>query len=1028
MNLKSTLLRSALTVLFAASALMVYAQNFTVTGVVTSEEGEPLIGATVLVKNTPTGTVTDFNGSYSIQAPSEASILIFSYVGYQTQEVAIGANREIDVTLVPASGLLEEVVVVGYGTQEKQDVTGAISSVKGEEVQNLPVIGASQAIQGRAAGVQVVRNGGAPGEGGSIRIRGTGTVNNADPLIVVDGVPLAFGSINDINPNDIESIEILKDASASAIYGQRAANGVVIITTKRGGYNEKVGVSLNAYTGISNINSRIDVLDAPTLAELKRERYLNDGLEVEAIWEDPAFQVQRTNWQDELFRTGVTQNYDFTVSGGSERSSFAVTGGYFSEEGTIDNSFFDRYYARINSEHKVSSWLTIGQNLQLTRQSGNFLGTNSAQSGLIWSAIRFHPGLPVIVTEPLPGHEIGQYGSSQVSGEFGDINNPIFTVEVDSDEERINTRLLGNLYAEVQIVDGLKFRANFALDGSIFDRKEFFPIIDTQIRARSRNELVQQYREAYSLLGEYFLTYDKVFGGKHAVNVVAGYTAQQFNFKDVEAVRLDFNNEDPDQRYLSAGNTINNAAGGRSENSLLSAFGRLNYAFAEKYLFSATFRADGSSRFAEDNRWGYFPAFSAGWRLSRESFIQDIGLISFLQLNAGWGQLGNQNVADLQYLALISGNRRYSFGGQEVVGVWQSRVPNPNISWETAEILNIGLELGLLDNRIFGSFNYFIKDTKDMLLAPPTVGTIGRANVPDQNVGELRNQGLEMELGYRNATGPLTFSLSGNATFLNNEVTALFDGNSLASRTYGRPNQEIARTFEGESIATFFGWRTNGLYQNQSEIDNDPNIANDARRQDGLIQPGDVRFLDLNGDGLIDSEDRTIIGNPHPDVTYGLNATFGYKGFDLNLFFLGVAGVDLYNADRMQGIDPTYPFNLYAETVNRWTGEGTSNSIPRMTTRRDNLNYRTSDLFIESGDFLRLKNLTLGYTLPSELTQNIGISRLRFYVTGQNVFTITGYSGLDPELGYVDGNLQLNVDYAQYPQAQTWIFGLTAGF
>lgn len=1031
MNNGFTLRRLFPTLLLVAGiALTGFAQNFNITGKVTDPEGEPLIGASVVVEGAQGGTVTDIDGNYQLNTNAKEGVLVVSYVGYQTKQVQINGRAQIDIVMETGSSLLDEVVVVGYGTQEKEDVTGSISSVKGKDLKNLPVIGASQALQGRAAGVQVVRNGGAPGSGGSIRIRGTGTVNNANPLVVVDGVPLAYGSINDINPNDIESIEVLKDASSSAIYGQRAANGVILVTTKRGGFNERTTVTLNAYAGISNVSNRIDVLDAPTLTAIKQEAYQNDGLDVPEIWNDPAFQVQRTNWQDELFETGLTQNYDFTISGGSERTSFAFTGGYFSEDGTIDNSFFDRYYARINSTFKVTDWLTVGENLQITRQEGNFLNTNSAQSGLIWSAIRFHPGLPVIVNQPLPGHEIGQYGSSQVSGEFGDINNPIFTKDIE-DDIAVNNRLLGNVFAEVELLEGLKLRGNFAADAALFDRTEFFPIIDQQIRARDRNGLERSYSESYSLLGEYFLSYDRVFANVHKVNLVGGYTAQQFVSENFFAERLDFPNEDPDQRFLNAGNTISGASGTREEFSLLSGFARLNYAYDGRYLLTATVRRDGSSRFAPDNRWGTFPAVSAGWRISREKFFENVNGISFLKLTGGWGQLGNQEVANLQYLALVASGRRYAFGADgrtQVVGASLSRIPNENISWETAEMLNFGLEIGLLENRLFGTFNYFIKDTKDMLLAPPTVGTIGRTDVPDQNVGELRNQGLEMELSFRGSKGDFTYNLSGNAAFIETEVTKLFDGNFLASRFYGRPNQEIARTFEGEPIGTFFGWRTDGLYQNEGEIANDPNIANDPRREAGLIQPGDVRFVDLNNDGIIDDEDRTIIGDPTPDVTYGLNAGFGYKGFDLNLFFLGVAGVDIYNADRMQGLDASYPFNLYDEAENRWTSEGTSNSIPRATVNRDNLNFRTSDLFVENGSFLRLKNLTLGYTLPASVTQSIGMTDLRFYVTGQNVFTITDYSGLDPELGYVDGNLQRNVDYAQYPQAQTWVFGLTAGF
>lgn len=1031
MNLSSWFIKRIGTLSFLFFALQGMLEGQAVSGLVIDDTGQPLIGVTVTVDGTTTGTITDVDGTYNLNVSGADPILVFSYIGYNTMRVAVAGRNEIDVTLQQSTTILNEVVVIGYGTQEKEDVTGAVSSIKGDQVKNLPVSSAAQALQGRAAGVSVVRNGGAPGDQGSIRIRGTGTVNDANPLIVVDGVPLTYGSLSDINPNDIASIEVLKDASSSAIYGQRAANGVVIVTTKKGGFNSPTTVSFNAYRGVSTVSNRIDVLTAGELATVKREAYQNSGIDVPAIWSESAFQVQRTNWQDELFQTGTTQNYDFTISGGGESSNFAFTGGYYNEEGTISTSKFDRYYGRINSTFKVTNWLTIGENVQLTRQQGNFVNTNSAQTGIVWSAIRFHPGLPTIVNEALPGHRIGQYGSSQVSGEFGDINNPIFTLDTE-DAQDINNRFLGNIFAEIEFMPGLKLKGNFAADASYFDRTQFFPIIDEQIRARSRNSLNRSYSESYSLLGEYFLTYDKTFNDVHGLQAVVGYTAQQSQSESIFASRLDFTNEDEAQRFLNAGNTINNASGTREEFSLLSAFARVNYDYDGRYLLSATFRRDGSSRFAPDNRWGNFPAFSLGWRLSREKFFENVGAISFLKVTGGWGQLGNQSVANLQYLALVSSGRRYAFGldgSEQVVGSSLSRIPNENISWETSEMLNFGLEIGMMDNRLFGTFNYFIKDTKDMLLAPPTVGTIGRTSIPDQNVGALRNKGLEMELSYRNrAGGGLTYSISGNAAFIKNEVTTLFNGSFLASRFYGRPNQEISRTFEGEPIGTFYGWQTNGLYQSQSEINSDPGLANDPRREAGLIQPGDVQFVDRNNDGLIDDRDRTIIGDPNPTLTYGLNTTLGYKGFDMGIFFLGVAGVDIYNADRMQGLDASYPFNLYDDVLERWSGQGTSNSIPRATVDRNNLNYRTSDLFVESGSFLRLKNLTLGYTLPSASLESIGMRNLRFYITGQNVFTVTGYSGLDPELGYVDGNLQRNVDYAQYPQAQSWVFGLTAQF
>lgn len=980
--------------------------------VIDADDGRPLPGANVAVKQTTIGTSTDNEGNYQLTAPSPSDTLVFSFIGYQSREVPIAGRSTIDVELRSAVGELEGVVVVGYGTQRQTEVTGSIASVGGAQFENEPVTDISAALQGRASGVEVVRNGGSPARDASIRIRGTGTVNDASPLIVIDGVPAPEGSINDVDPEIIESVEVLKDASSAAIYGNRAANGVVLITTKRGGFGQDLTVSFSASAGMSSPVKTIDVLEAPELAELKRERYANDGLPVNAIWQVDSLQVQRTNWQDELLDRGSIQDYNLSVQGGSERSTYYVAGSYVTEEGMMKSSFFERYGLKINSDHRIGEVLQVRQNLLLSRTKANDLNTLSAQSGVLWSAIRFHPGLPV----QWPG---GSYSSSQVSGEFGDINNPIFTVDTE-DENTKRNRLLGNVEAELDLVEGLSLKANVGLDYETSNYYNFDIIIDEQIRANSRNELNRNYSETYSILSELSLNYNSTFAG-HSIDAFGAFSVQTFDTDVIGADRLDFTNEAVSQRVLSAGNTIAGASGTRSDDGLQSYIGRVNYSYQSKYLLTTSFRIDGSSRFAEENRWGYFPATSVGWRVSEERFFERLSPgVSNLKLTAGWGRSGNQSVARLQYLGLFGQESRYSIGGQRVTGVNLTRLPNPNITWEVAEMTNVGLDMGFYDNRLQARVEYFVKDTEDMLLAPPTVGSVGTAAQPDINVGSVRNQGLELQLSYERALGEVDLNVSGNASFIRNEVLSINE-EFLASRRYGRPNQELARTFEGEPIATFYGWRTDGLYQNQGEIDADPYLANDPRRGD--IQPGDVRFVDLNGDGSIDGDDRTIIGSPHPDVTYGFNIDAGYRSFDLTFFFVGAVGVDIFNADRMQGLDPTYPFNYYEETKNRWRGEGTSNSIPRMTTRRTNLNHRASDLWVEPGDFLRLKTLTLGYSMPQGLLSRVGARAVRFYVTGQNVFTITPYSGMDPELGYTDGNLQRNVDFAQYPQSRTWTIG-----
>ncbi|QJD79319.1 SusC/RagA family TonB-linked outer membrane protein [Spirosoma rhododendri] len=1001
----------------------------TVRGRVTGDDGQGIPGVSIVLKGTNTGTVTNTDGDYSLTVPDANGTLVFSFIGYTSQEVPVNNRASINVTLKNDIQQLGEVVVVGYGTQEKKDVTGAISAVKGADIQNLPSGGAQQALQGRAAGVNVVRNGGAPGNAGSIRIRGLGTVNNADPLIVIDGVPA--GSMNDVNPNDIESIDVLKDASASAIYGTRAANGVVLITTKRGRFDDKLRFTVNGYTGVSNRIKTLPVLDAPTLAAIKREAYTNDGLTVPAIWQDTQYQTQQTNWQDQILRQGTTQNLDVALRGGGKYSSFAISGGYYNETGIIGNSYYKRYTFRINSDHKITERLKIGQNLQFTNTHDNAPNTLSAQDGLLWSAIRFHPGLPVMNAD-------GTYSTTQGKGAFGDINNPQYTIDT-QDKDNARNRLLGSVTGEFEIVKGLKARANLALDATFTNTREFGVKITDQYRTNQYNQLTLTNDKYWAFLQEYFLSYDKSFG-QHTVGLVGGYTSQTFNDLYSGTRGRDFASEDADLRYMRYAGSIvaigNGQDGGRSYDALQSVFGRGTYAYKDRYLLTATFRADGSSKFAPGNKWGYFPAFSLGWRISDEPFFKNaLSTISNLKLTGGWGQLGNQNISSLQYLALINSNYRYSFGDQNTSGSAQGRLANANIGWETAEMSNFGLDAGFLQNRLQASINYFIKDTKNMLLSPPSLGTLGRASIPDQNVGQLRNQGLELELSYQQKVGDLTLSVSGNATFIKNRITKLLTpGSFLGSQTYGRTDQEITRSYEGYAYGTFYGWRTNGLYQTQGEIDADPALAKDPRRTQGLIHPGDVRFQDLNGDGVIDNNDRTILGSPQPKVTYGLNTGLTYKGFDFTLFFLGQGGVDIYNADRMQGLDASYSFNLYADETNRWTGPNTSNSIPRVSINNSNRNFRTSDLFIERGDFLRLKNLTLGYTIPKPLMNRLGLSQARIYVTGQNVLTFTKYSGLNPELGFADGDrsqgqyAQQNVDYAQYPQARTFTLGATLAF
>ncbi|SEB04833.1 TonB-linked outer membrane protein, SusC/RagA family [Pedobacter hartonius] len=1000
--------------------------QITVKGKVVDKKGETLIGVSVKLQGTNIGATTNATGEFSIKAPDNG-VLEISYIGYEKQIVQIGGQTNLTITMVETNANLNEVVVVGYGTTKKVDVTGSIASVKGSDIQNLPVSSVTQALDGRASGVNIVRNDGSPGAASSIRIRGTGTINDANPLVVIDGVPSSNpDALSDVNPNDIASVEILKDASSSAIYGTRAANGVVLVTTKRGTYSQKLTTTINAYTGISNTTKYIDLLTAPDLYTLKRERYTNDNVAIEAPWNDPYYSTQRTDWQKAILKTGKVNNADISIQGGNEASTYYFSSSYYDEKGIIDKAYFKRFSTRINSEHKLKPWIKVGQNLQLTYGESNSFDNYSSQTGLLFSALRFNPAIPAV-------NDDGTFGTSKAfANQLGDINNPYATIQ-ENDAYSRKYRAIANVFAEIPIYKDLKFRANYGFDGTI-GRGYQFNILDVnQARQTTNSQLTQSETETYSNLLDLFLTYDKTIKKSH-ITFTGGYSAQNFRGSNFSAARIGYDNVTTAQRVLSQGNNLLAATGTADDpTGLQSVFGRAFYDYDGRFLATLTFRADGSSRFAPGHQWGYFPAFSVGWRISNEAFMKDITWISNLKLTGGWGELGNQNVAPFQYISSVVvgnqyGTNGYTFGGAGANGAAITKTANPNITWERAAMTNISLEAGFLKNKLNTSFTYFDKNTNDMLIPAVQVGTAGLLVAPDQNIANMNNHGVEVEINY-NGGNELKYSFGGNASFISNKVTKLYGPNAfIGSVVYGRSSQEISRTYEGQPIASFYGWKTNGLYQTQAEIDSDPALANDSRKSG--IKPGDVRFQDINGDGLIDGKDRTNLGNPNPKATVGFQTTLAYKGFDLAANFTGTFGVSLYNADRMQGIDPTYSFNLYAETLNRWTGPGTSNTIPRMTLDRTNDNYRTSDLFVESGNYFSLKNLTIGYTIPGTLTKKTTLNSLRFYVTGQNLFMITNYSGYTPELGYTDNslprrNVQRGVDVAQYPSVRSFTFGLT---
>ena len=1013
-----------------------------VSGVVRDENNLPLEGASVVVKKSGAGTSTNKQGKFELNVPDGEFELEFSFVGYKTVLKTFAAGSSISniaITLQQsvAAGITDA-VVVGYGTQRKRDLTGSISTIKGDDFKNLPVSNAAQALQGRASGVDIVRSDGAPGAGYSIRIRGTGTINNADPLVVIDGVP--SGGLNDVNPNDIASIEILKDASSSAIYGSRAANGVVLVTTKKGSYGDQLKTSVNVYTGNSNAMKYLNLLTAPELAGLKKEAFSNDGSPVPAIWQDASYASQRTDWQKSLFGPGKTTNADISLRGGSAKSKYSISGNYFDDKGIIVNSFFRRVSGSFNSEHKLGSRIRVGENFLYSYTNGNTPDTRSTQTGLVWSALRFNPAIPVHNPD-------GTWGSSKADNELGDSNNPVFTAS-NVDSKNQNRRILANAYAEVDIVKGLMLKVNYALDQSLYDGYNFDIATPNQTRVNSLATLTQSHSEGTSWLQEIFLNYNTQIKKSHNISLTGGYSAQNFGGYSYNAARRGYPDPANDHRILDNGSSSNQYSSGSGNGApsagLQSYFVRGNYSYLGKYLLTATMRADGSSKFLPGKQWGYFPAFSAGWRISDESFfIDQKSFINTLKLTGGWGQLGNQNIADFQYLAIIragGGSTIYSYGtaGNVADGSYVVSLANPNITWERAVMTNISLDFGLLNNHLTGTLTWFNKNTKDMLIPYSLVENYGansslsygsgNITIPDQNIGTLNNKGIEFDLNYQNKVGKLNYSIGGNAAFVKNKVTLLYGTKSdyIGSALYGRESLETSRTYEGQPIASFYGFKTKGIYQNQGEIDKDPNIANDGNKAN--IKPGDVRFADQNGDGIINDKDRVNLGNPNPSVVMGIHGGLSYNNFDFSFSFAGAFGFKLYNADRMAGLDATQVFNWYADQNKRWHGEGTSNSTPRLTRSNPNQNYRSSDLWIEKGDYLALKNISIGYTISKWRIAGSDMPVTRVYATCYNAFYLTGYKGFTPELGYTDGNKQRGVDVAQYPSLRSVTIGATLNF
>ncbi len=1009
------------------------AQNVTVSGTVTAaDDGGSIPGVSILVTGTNRGTTTDLDGNYKLEVPEDAE-LAFSFVGYSTQKVQVAGRSVIDIEMQIDATELSEVVVIGYGTQKKALVTGANLQVDGEELQNQSRTNALEALQGKTAGVQITSTSGQPGSGLNVVIRGKGSTGGSNPLYVVDGV--LTGDISYLNNSDIESISVLKDAASAAIYGSQASNGVVLVTTKSGRKNSSK-VTFDAYYGVQTVPQKIDMLNSREYAVIMNEASVNSGgrpiftnNEINNLSTD-------TNWMDYMFEDEVpTQNYNIGFSGGGDNSTYSSSFSYTQQGGIVggeDLSNYERFNARINSTNEMlDGFLTFGENLTFSYIKNNGVRVGNQYNNSLRPAFGATPLLPF-------RDENGNYfNTSDVDANYlNGMANPYAEMEFNNMNENNTQKLLGNVYAELNLLDNLKFRTSFGLDYYASEGHSYEPIYELSIYSfRQVDRVYQSQSKGYTILWDNLLTYDFKIQNNHEFQAMVGTSAYkgQSTFISGNNVNVTFNS----LKYGWLDNTTNTngaqmglGGGPGFLNNRMSYFARLNYNFKEKYLINTTFRADGSSNFAKNNRWGYFPSVSAGWILSEEDFIQQSSTLNFLKLRASWGQVGNQNAGAFQYLAPITfANTNYAFGNEEGVltpGAFQNRLANPDLKWETSEQINIGVDARLLNSRLGVNLDFYQKTNKDWIILAPVLATAG-ADAPFINGGDITNKGIELALSYNGNIGDLEYNIGINGAFNESVVGNIPTADGII---HGLTNQlfdnssEFYRAESGFPLGYFWGLETAGIFQNQSEVEAHA-LGEDLIQPNA--RPGDVRFVDQNNDGVINDADKVNVGDPNPDVTFGLNISLNYKGFDFILNANGVAGNQIVQSYRNQANQFA---NHTSDVLDRWTGEGTSNTRPRVTL--DNRNYSNfSDLFVQDGDFLRINNVTLGYDF-SKLAENLKIQKLRLYASGLNLFTFTKYTGMDPEIGYGissdNYNFSSGVDLGYYPRPRTVLMGVNIIF
>lgn len=1045
---RKRLLQSVVILCFTLLWGNLQAQSRTVTGTVKDNDtGEVIPGVSVLLKGTNTGTLTDADGRFAIQA-SDQDVLVISFVGYTKSEIPVGTQTDIQVPMRADVTQLNEVVVVGYGEQKKSVVTGAISSIKAEDLQSMPINRIEQALQGRSSGLIIAANSGQPGSSATVRLRGITSFNrnggdNNQPLWVVDGVIVDNGGIGNINQSDIESIEVLKDAASQAIYGARAAAGVILITTKKG-KSGALQVNYNGYYGISEPTRKLDLLNATQYATLINESKVADGKA--PIYENPAALGKGTDWQSTIFNNSAKrQNHDISISGGGEKSTFYTSFGYLSQEGIVatDISKYERFNIRLNSTHKLAKWLTFGENMGYSHDKSVGIGnTNSEFGGPLSSAINLDPVTPVVVTDPNVANQTPYapsdanyngkgilrdengfpYGiSTQVAQEM---TNPVAYIKKQLGNYNWSDNIIGNAYLEAEPIKGLKLRSTIGTKLSFWGNESFTPVFwlnSSTLNAVNSINRGMNTRLDWNL--ENTIAYTRTFE-KHQATVLLGQGAyKDNNIRNVNATK----NDVPANTFDEASFNYNvpGRIGNGSEEQLhtvSSLFARVNYSYDEKYLVTALIRRDGSSRFGQNNRFGVFPSLSVGWVPSQEIFWPSNDVVNFLKIRGSYGVVGNDNINDFAFVPTIGSGRNYALGtsGNFLNGSSPNAPANPDLRWEETTSTNIGFEATLLSNFTV-TFDWFKKITSGILQNPRIPGYVGAVSNPAANVADMNNTGIELEVGWKHDIGDLHIGINGNVSYIKNEVTNIGNGiKFIDNERFQGSSYNITRTEVDRPYSSFFGFKTLGIFQTQDEIDT--YVDANGKMIQPNAKPGDFRWLDNDGDGDIDENDRTYLGSPLPKYTYGITLNLAYKNFDFVVFAQGAGGNEIFQGLRRFGI-PTS--NFQTEALGRWTGPGTSNTYPRLVEDDPNKNFiNPSDFYLKDGDYFRIKNLQIGYTLSRSISSKAGLNRARIYLMSENLLTFTKYNGYDPEIG----GGTMSIDRGIYPQARSYMIGLNLGF